>query len=139
MSYTLTLDAASNALSTSLIAAVQAAYNSGGYPPLVITQSYVLSHAVRVGLAFWIPPQFWQSTYPKGLPVNLPTVAKITPSIVGAGNLAVDVPAEDVAYAGALITAMGGGMLVDVLGCGVCTGLGMLSGGAVQVGPWIAP
>lgn len=140
MSYMLTVDAASDALSTSLIPAVQAAYDAGpGYPPLVITQAYVLLNAVHVGLRYWIPPRFFQPSYPRGEPATLPTVAKLTPSVAGFANYPVNVTAADIAYAADIITAIGGGVQIYVLGCALCTGLAMMNGLLpVQVGPWIA-
>lgn len=138
-SYTLNLDSASDGLTTSLIAAVQAAYDAGpGYPTFTVTQGYVASGAVHVGLQFWLAPRFAQPSYPKGAPANLPTAAKLTPTVAGASTLAVTVAAEDVTYATAIAAAVGGGVQVgDVLGCALCTGLSALSGVPVQVGPWL--
>ena len=138
MSYMLQVDAVSDTRSTALIPAVQAAYDAGpGYPPLVIDQAYVLLHAVHVGLRYWIPPAFFQQSYPRGAPATLPTVARVTPTVPGSTSYPVNVPAADVTYANTIITAIGGGVTVDVLGCALCTGLAMLSGFLpVQVGPW---
>ena len=136
--YDLSVDATSEALSTSLIPSVQAAYDAGpGYPSLTVDQAYVLSNAVRVGLHYGLPPQFIQPAYPRGAPSNLPTVPKLTPTVNGVAALAVVVPDVDVAYANAIIAAIGGAALVDVLGCALCTGLAALAGNPVHVGPWI--
>ena len=142
---TLTLDSVSNARSLALIPVVQANYNAAGYPSLTITQAYILTFAIRVGLNWWVLPEFYSDTA-FGVPPNQPTTAKLTPTLHGTVQYVVVVPAPVAAYAND-IAALLGVAQVDVLGCALCTGLAMISGavepgspdGSPQVGPFLYP
>jgi len=145
-SFTLNVDHASNALSTSLIGLVQDLYGECGYPEMTITQAYVASNAVHVGLNWWILPQFISANPAFGSSPNQPTFFRLTPTVQADTTLSVEVADVDADYAQDIANAIGREQQ-DVLGCALCTGLAMLAGltnpgvpdGTPQVGPFLNP
>jgi hypothetical protein len=134
--HSIPLDSPTIGRSTSLIPAVQTAYDASGYPSLTITQAFVLTNGTHVGLSWWIPLSLLGGPYPLGSPANYPTAARLTPAEAGTPT-SVFVNPEDEALASAIAAAVGGGVTQNqVLSCACCTGLAMISGLAQQVGPF---
>ena len=144
MSFTITLDAASDARVDPLVTKVQALYDAAGYPVATITFDYVLEAAALVGLHWWVDPTLLGANRPDG--TNVPTTAKLTPTVHGVVQYTIS-PSTEVTLLSAVYAATFSAAQVDVLGCAVCTGLALLSGvvapakpaGDAQVGPFLAP